>query len=420
MKENYNRHKLKYPFMLLAFLFIFIISSSFVNSFLSVEKTTFNMNDVDVLYSSSAMPQNIIFSTDGLKMYLSNDTYIKEYNLSSAFLVSSSVLHSVYNLGVSLHSFTISNDGISLYVAVENGGMATIKRYNMLPYNLSSSVISGDSTHGINLGSNTKVYGMAISNDGKHFIFNEHPTGTVGDSFMQFWNLTTPYSLNSPVAYGRCKTGGSYTSDGYLRRLWISPSGEIFVWNMLKAGNSYINIAVTDKPYYLIDNETIGVSLPSLSCPITDSQSITGDVGGFLSINSLTASQFYDTIDTGAGYPIIEIYNANLTNAVPVESNGTTSIIADAFNNLFPNAENLSYKQRWGIVIFCLLVSTGLILFVSRGVNGVGAISVILALVVDTALFLYFVAIGYIDFGVLIVLTLILLVFTYFKLRGGS
>lgn len=91
-------------------------------------------------------------------------------------------------------------------------------------------------------------------------------------------------------------------------------------------------------------------------------------------------------------------------------------------SSLFPSSNSLSTSQRLGFVIITMLIIGVGIIFAmkdssQRTLNP--AVMYVLA-VVESLLFIYFIAIGYIGVGVLIAIAMVLIAITYFRFRSNN
>lgn len=94
---------------------------------------------------------------------------------------------------------------------------------------------------------------------------------------------------------------------------------------------------------------------------------------------------------------------------------GLFSTVIKGFTDIFPDKESLGSSERFAYALFIMIITVVAILVVGK--ENI-SLALILASVISIMEFIYFVFIGYISIGIVIILVLIGIVLTYFKFRG--
>ena len=179
-------------------IFEFDLSTAF-----DISTATKNSNEYLHL-SEQIDAKDIKFNSDGTKLFLAgtDDQEINEYNLSTAYNVSTSVHQNTYFNGDGLEFIAIAFDtnGTKLFI-YDGTGTDSIKQYSLgSPFDLSNAVLQKEYT-----GTNNKTLakingnpqGLAFSSDGtKMFV-----TGKSVDKIKEF-TLSTPFDLSNVTLGG--------------------------------------------------------------------------------------------------------------------------------------------------------------------------------------------------------------------------
>jgi hypothetical protein len=148
------------------------------------------------LSSQSGSAIGVAFNDTGTKMYTSTTTpIVHQYNLSTAFDVSTSVYNSV-SLTVLGNPFDVifNGDGSKLYVTDTSG--SNVYQYSLsTPYDLSAGSYDNVSLNVVGR-SNSENYGIAFNGSGTALFISSGTNDTVDK-----YNLTTAYDL-STASYG--------------------------------------------------------------------------------------------------------------------------------------------------------------------------------------------------------------------------
>lgn len=114
---------------------------------------------------------------------------------------------------------------------------------------------------------------------------------------------------------------------------------------------------------------------------------------------------------------ISENSNTNLTSS----SSSFLSYWTGIFMSLFPESTTLNSSQKLGFVFISMALISALILFLFFYVTGsIKGVAGYVTFLIDIALFLFFIAIGYVPIIVLILIGLILIVIAFFRIKGGG
>jgi hypothetical protein len=109
--------------------------------------------------------------------------------------------------------------------------------------------------------------------------------------------------------------------------------------------------------------------------------------------------------------------NGTLINGTIFTGGTVFGNIVQSFSNIFPDSSGLSSSVKFTYVIITLLMITITILVVGKEHMGT---ALILALILDSLLFLYFVFIGYVPFGIILIIALIGVIASYLKFKSGG
>ena len=91
--------------------------------------------------------------------------------------------------------------------------------------------------------------------------------------------------------------------------------------------------------------------------------------------------------------------------------------LVNFFSSIFPDSSGLSSSIKFTYVIVTLLLITIAILIVGKEFMGT---ALILALILDSLLFLYFVFIGYVPFGIILIMGLLGVIASFLKFKSGG
>ena len=186
-------------------IFEFDLSTAF-----DISTATKNSNEY-LHFSEQIDARDIKFNSDGTKLFLagSDDQEINEYNLSTAYDVSTSTHQNVYFNGDGLDFVAIAfnTNGTKLFI-YDATGNDSIKQYSLgSPFDLSNAVLQKEYT-----GTSSKTLrqingtpqGFAFSSDGSKM----YVTGTGTQKIKEF-TLSTPFDLSNVTL----ESGGYDLSD---------------------------------------------------------------------------------------------------------------------------------------------------------------------------------------------------------------
>ena len=156
---------------------------------ISTASSTGNYN-IDEVYDTVALT----FKPDGTKMYATGGTDVYQYTLSTAWDITTasydSVSYTPSDMGSSdIHSLNFNSDGTKLFMSDDGSSDNRIREYSLsTPY-----VISSASTTSNYLYHNkANVRGVDFSSDGTKIFLSSYSTQTVYQ-----YNLASPYTLSS-------------------------------------------------------------------------------------------------------------------------------------------------------------------------------------------------------------------------------
>jgi len=98
---------------------------------------------------------------------------------------------------------------------------------------------------------------------------------------------------------------------------------------------------------------------------------------------------------------------------------GLFSIIVDTFTGIFPDKDSINSTTRFAYVLVVILLITATILIVGSRADNI-PLALILASIVDILVFIYFIFIGYISVGLLLIMAIIGIGLAYFKIVKGT
>lgn len=411
------------------FTFIFFVFS--LNLVSAV--TTYSVENPTLLDSSNGNSnvqplQDTIFLPDGLHIYEYNETSGKLYSgLIDNFNIGS--INFIENITISPHDCGDYTFNLGYWI-VDNGSHAYF------------------------------TYECHIAFQPTWWAQVEHYT------FGQAYNVSTMTFSENKIIYSE---GGNPTN--FLNAVWVNPSGDkmiltnnyqqLFVADLgyrylvYNLNSSYNVSTLTFQKAYLLQNETslsgrsdglvfyarqgkgINEYVLSEAYNFSTIQKIfsfnvtTGVIPAYNHGNWVTPDISPPLIFTDFGNPfmLINIYDVNsdglhyrkyALNEIAVSTGNqseipapeeTTFIIESVVNpiiGIFPNASKLTAPQKYGLVFFTMLL-TAVILLLCVGwiIKDVPKPLIYITLIIELAEFIFFVSIGYISVGLLIILALI-------------
>jgi sugar lactone lactonase YvrE len=204
-----------------------------------------NVNVIGASYDSVSFsvageetsPQDLFFSPDGLKMYVigSNGDDVNEYNLSTAWVVSSAVYSTVFSVsgqdtgptglffradGTKMYVSGAINDSVFQYTLSTPWSVATAS-YDSISFSVAAQEINPN-------GISFKPNGLSM-----------YVTGSTGDAVYQYtlstaWNVSTATFLQSFSVSGQETNSNSvsFTGDGSRMFITGSTGDDVNVYNL--------------------------------------------------------------------------------------------------------------------------------------------------------------------------------------------
>lgn len=417
---------------LLFLSFIFLIAISLFTTIGSAVSVT-QLSTASV--SDSRGTGGLIFSQDGLKLIAIDNWHglvpnqATIYNLNSPFDVSSVTTLTNVNLtlllpqNISNYSVSagyVTRNGNNLYLLAVNDTLDTnnakrqiiILHYSLSNFDISSvsfvDQLNFTSQAILGIGYTPRAMGIYVSDSGNELWISGRELSS-GASRPVIWNTTLSSAFNVSTNSSWGSSGHqAFSSNAYASAIWLSPD---------KSFNAFQERDIPQGNYVTY----IGLSFyPDLTWNATSV--INTDMEG-LTMVSTFSNVYLFTQHSGTIYKY-QVNNVSFQgNEAQNLSAGQQTLIGqiiDPILSLFPDANNISFSQKLGIVFLVMLISAGLLLYAGSSlVNGVHPLIIWVVIMILVAEFIFFVSIGYIPFGVLVLLILVAGLFSYLRLRGG-
>lgn len=379
------------------------LSSLFPVTNLSANGRGYNLNNLSDGFSTKAA----YITRNGKNLYLvltnGGCTWADTNGIHSQSLV---ILH--YTLNSSFDLSTLTYQELAYYYGGENGG--------------GFQQLAG--TYGATY-TIPQVRGIYVSDTGNYMTIsgNWFVTGQATNSPKFFyWNLTTAYNFTAMVngtSRPIISTGGNFTYPFTFYRP-ATPSQFAFYSNIqVSPDGSFYNV-IERNQHSGSTGSTVSLGISTVSNGSKqDVVSSANDFSGVTTVSSYTNIYLF----TQSGGVLYKYQVNDLTTQISEAENQTqgqetTTQLVNAFTNLFPPASTLSFGQRTGFVVaIMVLTALGLLIAASSFKNGVNVIVLWIVLIIEVVEFIYFVAIGYINIGVLVLLALIALAVAYLAFR---
>lgn len=419
---------------LLSIPFLFLIAALLlINLVSSVSVTQLSSNAV----SGTRGTAGLVFSQDGLKLVAFdnwdglNSNQATIYNLNSPFDVSSITTQTDVNLTLvlpenisnySVSAAYITRNGNNLYLLAVNDSSNTNngkRQIIVLHYSLSNFDVSSlsfvdelnfTSQAIVGIGFTTRAMGIYVSDSGSELWLSGRELSS-GASRPVIWNTTLQQAFNVSTNNSFSSSGHqAFSSNAYASAILLSPDKSFNVFQERDvAQNNYVT--------------AIGLLFyPDLTWNTTSV--INTDMEG-VTFASTFSNVYLFTQHAGTIYKY-QVNNVTFQGSEAQNlSQGQQTLIGqiiDPILSLFPDSNNISFSEKLGIVFLVMLLSAGLILFASSNLrsDGIHTLIIYVVLIILVSEFIFFVAIGYIPFGVLVLLALVAGLFSFFRLKGGS
>jgi hypothetical protein len=230
-------------------------------------------------------------------------------------------------------------------------------------------------------------------------------------------DVTQIGSISSPilVPYG---TSTSYYIGQYFAQ-WDDVSLQVHNVPMSVQYGDTINRQRGQKPYCITANKSLSVCLTPTSddirLDIRTLSPVYANNGSYLI--SVQATNFSTTNAMGFSLEVDTELLTGITNET--KSGSFVASFTSTFLSLFPDKSQLSASEKFGFVFISMLVVSALIYYlVYLSQKKIPSSVHYIIFMLNVALFLFFIAIGYIPIALLIVLTLIIIILGYFRIKG--
>lgn len=373
-------------------LFIFIFSFNFVSA-QGIENLTL-VNSYNNFAPVITGANDLQISSDGNYFYyivgVGGDTYyMYQYDLQTAFNLSTAIYTNNFtNLStVGQSSFFLSDNGEHLYTAgTSNTGDNKIFHYELSDaFNISSAVIEETITCQYN--SCRDVY---LNDAGTRMVIVSGQTLTTTDSLRS-------YILPTPYYFSGASLESSSANAEFINNFVIEETGT----TLYSFGFNRFSEYNFSSSYDVDDTAFIG-------------EKLVGDVrAGLWVVYGFQQASFYIT----DGATVFEyIFVPTPVNPELPASGGLLDNFVNPLLSLFPDSENLTFRQRMGFVFFTMLITIILLLVggfaLSRNSDNsassmIGSATLWIGVFMLVIEFIYFIGIGYIGIGVLITLVLL-------------
>lgn len=271
--------------------------------------------------SEEGVPQGIVFSNDGLKMYIvgREATEVNQYSLTSPFNINSGVSFDGSPLDISgevstANDIAFSSDGATMFIVDQS--TREIEQYSLTtPWDITGTVTNTGSPFSF-IAHESAPGGLAFNPSGtKMFI-----VGFVGDRVNQF-SLQTPFDVSSGVSHDGFF--GIATEEGNSSAIAFSIDGlQMYITG--STSDDFHKYAL-DASYDITQGVTYEGSLIGPSgTPTGITFSTTGDRFFSLDDNSNTISQW--TVNTGSFFE-------SATNDGAIVGSFAINIVDDKFSN---------------------------------------------------------------------------------------
>lgn len=421
MKVNNKVLFKKWNFVITIFIFIFLIGIQQVRADINIANNTLSQQiDVTATYHPpSGVSSGGWFDSSGLNYYLLSgfgvtNFNISQYTLSSPYDLSSLSYFGLFNKTWSTNQqtedFYLNPSGTDIYIARTDANAGPqpsfIYHYNMtIPNNISSLTNLSDF---FTTSSYYQITGVYISPNKELMIVSGNSASL---HYWDVYNLTNPNNLSTASLYLRFTEG--FTSNQWEGRGINYLNNGLTLFTM--GSHSNVTQYTLSSPYnFATANITGNYVFTTIS-----------DYSRGVNVFGYLGDSYYVTPQTSTlgGTNYIKKYLLGNTPVLIASSNGTDFIsnIVSPLNGWFPDSSTLDTRTKWTFVFASMLIVSVILLIIGRNKDGSlhSAMPYIVALV-DVALFVYFVAIGYISIGIVIMLVLILIAIGYFKFKGGG
>jgi hypothetical protein len=226
-------------------------------------------------------------------------------------------------------------------------------------------------------------------------------------------------SISSPIFMPDAFCTSYYISQYFSG--WDDVSLQVWDVPMTSQYGDSTNRQRGELPYCLVANKTLSVCLTPLSddirLEICTLDILYANNGSYLI--SIQATNFSTTNALGFSLEVDTFMREGITNQT--KSDSFVASWTSSFISLFPSKDNLSTSEKFGFVFIAMLIITGLIYYlVYLSQKKIPSSVHYIIFMLNVALFLFFVSIGYIPVAVLVVLALIIIALGYFRIKSGG
>lgn len=426
------------------FIFVFLPLTSADISDSSLVQTSNDISSSFSGYSTCVNKQGsggIQFDSSGTYVYMTpclpdvashNNDYILQFRTGTAYDISTLTFMQRMNVNMSsgdFASFYLAPDGINLYTGYQNTSSSArwhIRHYKLSEaWNITSAELQQQEYYTDGSGGSSGFGTLWITEDGTKLIHSKLSSFYSGGStkvinlsiaFNLSGTQTLKYQGSPPSNVGNATRGIAFSNNGLIAFV----AGKCGSSNDLNYNvkQYQINSSLPYDVSSLVLNNTLDIT------DITDASCAGRGKTGIFYWNDGYRNYFIDTASHTGGTFVYKYSFSSLDSEAPTDVNTTTGYkdsIIDPILSIFPDKDDLTFKQKMGFVfITMLLVAVVLIYGASHIENGISEMMTWIIVAIEIGVFIFFVAIGYINAGILILLTLISLALGYFKLKGGG
>lgn len=285
------------------------------------------------------------------------------------------------------------------------------------------------------------VYTIELTNNGKIKLnsnmetpFSMNINQTVTDPHFTYFNIIASNELNSRNQEFNTKISSEYESGELPFRKAIIQDFEMPYnyttivdlddhYSNFNLYDVYVNGEKVSDSVYLYENETRASFVGKASGNKIKFRSFEKDYNFDVEvILKNTYGSISDSFNVDIFKNAQDLYDSpEGTEQEKDLSDSTFGRIVDQFLGFFPDSDELSTTQKLGFVFISLFLITAILMLIAYVESGrVDSLMLYLTAFIDAILLIFFIGIGYVPIGFVIILSLILIAIGYFKFFKGS
>lgn len=438
-ESNRNMKYLKsglFSSFLFIFLFLFLINSASAISITQVQSKALSQSfgSAGIVFDSTGT-RLIAFDTSNTA-FENLDNEVSVYNLGTAYDLDTLVYSGVrinetemaFNSLLKLDAGFISSDGQHMYIAIHNAsqspsGSSQVFKYEIRHYSLSIpfniTTLAFVDSYNLSLqgsGQAPEISSIFVNDNGSYIALGgAFNTSSGGSQKIMFESLATPFYLSS---HSWINTYRLSLFGEVVRGFTILPQGN-YLFSQIHDDSPLTNkLILSSNDSFPFSSAQGSFSCASHSCVETEVNSGLDRRGMYIISDFSGIFLFQEGAGTLYKYSVNDF---SITNTTTTTNSSVANDLIDSFLSVFPNSETLSFKQKMAWV-FLGIILLDLIIIIATHKAGEGVAPLVLYIIsfLDIGLVIFFTAIGYIDFGIIVTLLLIGAVFTYFKFKGSG